>query len=105
MVTVNLSGLDLRLPLLGQFSQKECEELYLDGRKENRIVDLSEKKLRLILVLLLMVMVIELVLFLKTLRVCSLVGFVESEMPCTLRLIGMRIIRRIAASAYVPQII
>ena len=31
-----------------QFSQKECEELYLDGRKENRIVDLSEKKLRLI---------------------------------------------------------
>ena len=31
-----------------RFSQKECEELYLDGQKENRIIDLKEKKLRLI---------------------------------------------------------
>ncbi len=31
-----------------RFSQKECEELYLEGQKENRIIDLKDKKLRLI---------------------------------------------------------
>lgn len=32
----------------GRFTRRECEDLYLDGQKEDRIIDLPEKQLRLI---------------------------------------------------------